>query len=235
MAHQTPIAVTIGVDIGKLHDPTALVIAEELPGDFHVVRDLERLPLGTSYPDVAAHLASVYRQAVGLLAAQQSEDEFHEKIRRGEYGRVLELSDASKLLRAQESVWTFVDATGCGLPVCDFLRERSGIPEGHLCAVMLTAGQESSVRRGQRDGSVSKSWMVSRLQTLLGDERLKLPKTAEAKACAAELEDFEMTITESATATYNARQGSHDDLITALALSVLVEQGRWQSGSFRYA
>ncbi len=236
MAHQAPIAVTIGVDVGKLRDPTALVITEEWPGDFHVTRHLERLPLGTSYPDVAAHLASVYRQAVGLLLKQQTKDAHREDITSGHYGREGMLGDYSKALRAQESVWVLLDSTGCGLlPVADFMRERSGIPEGHLCAVMLTAGQDASVRRGQRDGSVSKYWMVSRLQTLLGDERLKLPKTEEAKACAAELEDFEMSITESATATYNARQGSHDDLITALALSVLVDQGRYEQGSIGYA
>lgn len=40
------------------------------------------------------------------------------------------------------------DATGCGLPVADHLRERSGIPDGHLMAVMFTAGESVIVHLG---------------------------------------------------------------------------------------
>jgi len=225
-----PLAVTIGVDVGKLRDPTALVITEETPGDIHVVRYLSRLPLGTSYPQVAERLAGAYRNTCGILAGQLEVYDQHDRIISGRISTTLEPCHESWEPKAQDYVWVMVDATGCGLPVVDFLRERSGIPADHLTAVMLTSGEHSTVRRGAREGSCSKSHMVSRLQTLLGDERLKLPNTDEAKALAGELEDFEMQISESANVSYNARPGSHDDLITALALSVLVEKGRWESG-----
>jgi hypothetical protein len=55
--------VLIGVDIGQKRDPTAICIAEEeeraVGGRFEkhfVVRYLERLPLGTPYPAVAARI-----------------------------------------------------------------------------------------------------------------------------------------------------------------------------------
>ncbi|MBN1460969.1 MAG: hypothetical protein JXA57_15665 [Armatimonadetes bacterium] len=230
-----PLAVTIGCDIGKLRDPTAFVVTEQRPGDFHVVRHLERLPLGTSYPKVAERLFDAYRNVVAIMAKQTLHYASRDHARTGGPWYRLPDTEDSDFRRAQEHVWVMVDATGCGLPVVDFLRERSGIADGHLTAVILTAGEHTTVSRGAREGSVSKAFMVSRLQTLFGDERLKLPNTEEAKACASELEDFEVQIAESATATYNARPGSHDDLITALALSVLIDEARHESGSIRYA
>jgi len=62
--------VVIGVDVGQKRDPTAICVAEseERPGshrsEVHFpVRFLERLPLGTPYPDVARRLAEVVRRA----------------------------------------------------------------------------------------------------------------------------------------------------------------------------
>lgn len=64
-------AVTIGVDIGQRVDPTAIAVAElqersYRPGYIevnHVIRYLERLPLGTPYPAVALRLAQVAARA----------------------------------------------------------------------------------------------------------------------------------------------------------------------------
>lgn len=83
-----PIKVSIGADLGQKHDPTAIVVCEattrptgrmrrgarysdgsfdEHPETENVfeARHLERLPLGTSYLDVAARIAEVAR---GVLA-----------------------------------------------------------------------------------------------------------------------------------------------------------------------
>jgi hypothetical protein len=77
--------VTIGVDIGQRVDPTAIAVVERderiegrtyrpdgtvasNPNErrvwHHTVRHLERLPLGTSYPDVARRLAAVATRVV---------------------------------------------------------------------------------------------------------------------------------------------------------------------------
>ena len=84
--------VTLGVDIGQRVDPTAICVAEleprprhahhdsPLPGghvlrdpckhtdDHYLVRHLERLPLGTPYPQVAERVAAV---AAGVRARTQ--------------------------------------------------------------------------------------------------------------------------------------------------------------------
>lgn len=75
-------AVTIGADVGQRVDPTAICVAETeqrprpVPADraapdyprsdcHHLVRHLERLPLGTPYPQVAERIAAV---AAGVRA-----------------------------------------------------------------------------------------------------------------------------------------------------------------------
>ncbi len=58
--------ITVGVDIGQKRDSTAIAVVEMewradqgRLEDYHIVRRLERLPLGTGYPDVAARLTTV--------------------------------------------------------------------------------------------------------------------------------------------------------------------------------
>ncbi len=65
--------VVVGVDVGKKHDPTAIVVAElqERSDGFHfVVRFLERLPLGTAYPDVAQRLRTLCRNVTARTGAE---------------------------------------------------------------------------------------------------------------------------------------------------------------------
>jgi hypothetical protein len=66
-------AVTVGVDIGQRRDPTAIAVVEqEHRGSetHHMVRHIERLPLGTTYPVVAERVAAV----VGGVHAVTSEE-----------------------------------------------------------------------------------------------------------------------------------------------------------------
>lgn len=60
---------TVGIDVGQRRDPTALCIAQaERRKDDDVwrvhfqVRNLQRLPLGTPYPEIATRLAKVVEQ-----------------------------------------------------------------------------------------------------------------------------------------------------------------------------
>src|SRR5262249_24685629 len=56
-----------GLDVGQAQDPTALTVVERLPGAegrplrecVHHLRHLDRLPLGTPYPKVVAHVAEL--------------------------------------------------------------------------------------------------------------------------------------------------------------------------------
>lgn len=63
--------ITIGVDIGQKRDPTAIAVVEldrrEVDDDrtetHFVVRYLDRLPLGTPYPEVARRVAAITERA----------------------------------------------------------------------------------------------------------------------------------------------------------------------------
>jgi hypothetical protein len=105
--------VTIGVDVGQRSDPTAVVVAEQVRSPVgvrrrFVVRHIERLPLGTAYPDVADRLAAVYHNTTALLAQRMAREDY---LTRGYF--VGEDSPDLWQLRAREAVWVLMDATGC--------------------------------------------------------------------------------------------------------------------------
>ncbi|MGE0543051.1 MAG: hypothetical protein AB7R89_23025 [Dehalococcoidia bacterium] len=63
-------SLTIGVDIGQKVDPTAICVAEQderterdqaPPAMHHLIRHMERLPLGTPYPAVSHRIAVICR------------------------------------------------------------------------------------------------------------------------------------------------------------------------------
>src|SRR5258708_8110944 len=113
----------IGVDVGQIHDPTAIAVAEVIQkdtgklrytepiqslGNFekgqwiapdgfdpvmvseYTIRHIKRLPLGTSYPDVALHIAD-------MLCSP---------------------------LFARRDVRVLIDVTGVGRPVYDDLKQE---------------------------------------------------------------------------------------------------------------
>jgi hypothetical protein len=187
--------VVIGVDVGQKRDPTAICVVEpeERPWKdrtevHYPVRYLERLALGTPYPEVAQRLAQV------VLRARA---------------------------KTTERPDVFVDATGVGQPVVDLLRVEA--PQAQVIAVYFTHGDR---RKAEQGGVVKlgKAWLVSRLQMLLQNGRLHLPRTAEAEALARELLDYEIRVSEDANDRYGAfRVGTHDDLVTALGLAVQLD------------
>lgn len=97
--------VRVGVDLGQRQDFSAIVVTEEelragLP--HYLARSIERLPLGTSYPDVVARIEQIM-----------------EKLERRSWpGRGPALF----------SVELILDATGVGLAVSDMVRERGLSP-----------------------------------------------------------------------------------------------------------
>ena len=117
--------------------------------------------------------------------------------------------------RTGQTVHVYVDATGVGQPVVDLLQERSV----EATPVYFTYGD----RRTEEGDKVTlgKSFLVSRLQTLLQTRRIHLPNTSEARVLADELQNYEIRVDENANDRYGAfRVGTHDDLVTALGLAV---------------
>lgn len=93
--------VNVGLDLGKVSDFTAVVVSERLrrPDDdrmHHTARMIERMPLGTSYPDIADRVAEIMANLEALKAT------------RDDLG----------------TVRLIVDSTGVGIAAIDLLKER---------------------------------------------------------------------------------------------------------------
>jgi len=148
------------------------------PPSIFQVGHLERVPLGTPYPAIVAHV-----------------------------GRLLtKLPDHPQLV---------IDFTGVGRPIFEMFVYSGISPTG----VVITGGTAET-----HDGptcSVPRLTLVSRLQALLHEGRLKiLRELAEAETLVRELQDFRMEYTAAGHLTFNARSGKHDDLVLALAIAV---------------
>lgn len=230
--------VCVGLDIGQIHDPTALAVSEvsqldtgklrfgpsPRPGYHDVksglwipaqdiypvmvseytVRHIRRLPLGTSYPDVALIIAD-------MLCSP---------------------------LFAGRDVRVLLDVTGVGRPVYDDLdREirirKYGIwhPDGSF-----QAGSKGEMARltlkpitfshgekyNRSTGVLAKAFLVSRLQSLLQAGRVHGPDIPEMRQTTEELKVYEIKVSDEGKDQYGAfKTGAHDDLATALGLSVL--------------
>jgi hypothetical protein len=209
--------ITIGVDVGQKADPTAVAVDEmqwRAEGgkrvDCHIIRHLERLPLGTKYPVVAQRLAAIHAgvRQMSLQSRTQAAATVYDPA-----------ITAYRRVAGQQTltpIRIYVDATGVGQPVVDLLTQ-TGM---RLCPCYFTYGDR---RIKQHDGTVTigKAWLVSRLQALLQSGRILLPKTDESAALAKELLDYEIKVDQEANDKYGAfRVGAHDDLVTALGLAV---------------
>jgi hypothetical protein len=148
------------------------------PPPIFQVGHLERMPLGTPYPGIIAHV-----------------------------GRLL-----AKLPAGTELI---IDFTGVGRPVFDMFVYSGISPLG----VLITGGTVETSDGATR--SVPKLTLVSRLQALLHEGRLKIQRElAEAETLVRELQDFRVEFTAAGHLTFNARTGKHDDLVLALAIAV---------------
>jgi hypothetical protein len=211
----------VGVDVGQIHDPTAIAVAEvgqvftgkyrygeqyrkpayvDAQMQFHkavdaqevmvseyTVRHIRRLPLGTSYPDVALHIAD-------MLCNE---------------------------LFAHRQVRVLIDVTGVGRPVYDDLKREIRLrPEAQgvrLQPITFSWGEKYN----RQTGVLAKAFLVSRLQSLLQGGRVHAPQTAEVKVMLEELRVYEIKVDQDGKDTYGATIGKHDDLATALGLACL--------------
>jgi len=211
--------ISIGIDVRKLHDPTAIAVAElerRHNGKWregntvltsleqvlrigearpvlvvqYLLRHIERMALGTSYPAVAKHIADMLCNPLF-------------------YGR---------------QVSVLIDVTGVGRPVYDDLVEEAQLRAESRAATILPITFVPGQKYNRSTGALGKAYMVSRLQALLQNTRIHAPDIPDARALQEELKVYEIRIDRDGHDTYGAfKIGKHDDLATALGLAVLEE------------
>lgn len=194
----------VGLDLGKVSDFSAMALLElrdtNRDGDEPTfdVTYLHRWPIGTSYPSVISNVDK-------MLSAEP----FRGPRLTDRYRQSYDIKQMTTTLA--------VDATGCGIPVVDMFAEAN-LP-AHLMPITITGGHKAHSEGGSY--YVPKRILVSTLQVALQTRRLQIAaRLPEAATLMRELQDFQLTITESANDVYEGRKGSHDDLVLAVALGL---------------
>jgi hypothetical protein len=152
--------------------------------EHYVVRHLERVAAGTSYPIMAQRFGEV---------AKAVRD------------------------RTRSRPDLFVDLTGFGQPLIDEVKRHGSY--SRMRSVFFNFGD----RRAEEGGVIrlGKGWLVCKLQMLLQSHQLHLPRSVDAETLAQELMDYEVEVQPDANDRYGAfRVGSHDELATALGLTI---------------
>ncbi len=113
-----------------------------------------------------------------------------------------------------------IDHTGVGRPVFDMFRAENRQPIG----ITITGGVGWHVDPNDHNQwHVAKIQLVSMVQRFLQSGRLRIgAKLPHAGTLQAELRNFRVKISKAANETYDAREGSHDDLVLSLAIALFV-------------
>ena len=186
----------VGVDLGQAHDYSTVAVVEraELRGDFDAalyayrkeislrVRKLERIPLGTPYPDVSWKIVMMTHK--GPLA---------------------------------NHCHLVVDGTGVGRPVVDLLRQPR--PPATLMPVIVTGGMHETTSEGYYH--VPKRDLILGLKVTFQKGTLQITRgLRHANEFLKELAAMQVKVTTDGREQYGAwREGSHDDLVFAVALA----------------
>jgi hypothetical protein len=215
----------VGVDLGKLTDPTALTI---------MCRSLSVNTL-TGLPEKSSRGDHLYRWEVRALKRYKLGTPYLAIV-----ADVLRICNRRELQPAPRLV---LDATGVGVAVTEmFTRALVDFPDVECHTISITAGEGASavtnltranmVARGQ--WRVSKIQLIGAIREVLESRRFKVSKDPQtgkpiefAEVLVKELTNFREKITESANLTYEARQGQHDDLVLATCLPIWLGSQRF--------
>lgn len=191
-----------GLDLGQAHDFSALVIAEAIE---------ETIP----------RTRAVINGFVQHTPAQKMPTRYDVRhIQRFTLGTSYPaiVEQVSSLLRRPElgrDVTLIVDGTGVGRPVVDLFRQAGG--RHGFVPVVITGGDTPSMVDGWRH--VPKRELIAVVQVLLQSGRLRIGQFPETAVLTSELQNYRVKVTAAAHETFNAREGTHDDLVLALALA----------------
>jgi hypothetical protein len=180
-----PLVLHAGLDIGKLSDPTALVLYSVDRGR-RTMREARRLPLGTRYDDTAdrlAHWALATARAASSLAI------------------FMDVNGVG------EGVWERLSRRLSGGQVLLIPVLTTGGAEG--------PHRQPAERGKRADPRihVAKNWLVEAFEAALNTRRIRAaagcPDLAEIQR---QLNNFRATWTEGRHVGYEAKAGEHDDL-----------------------
>ena len=212
--------VCIGVDVGQIHDPTAISVAESMQRDTGKLRYTEPIHSLGHFEDGKW----VVPDGVEKVVVSEYTIRHIRRLPIGTSYPDVSLHIADMLcnpLFARRVVRVLIDVTGVGRPVYDDLQKEIGLRKETRHVSLQPISFVHGERYNRSTGALGKAYLVSRLQSLLQGGRVHAPDTAEVKVMLEELRVYEIKVDQDGKDTYGATIGKHDDLATALGLSCL--------------
>src|SRR5258707_1812771 len=199
---EQPNPVNVGVDVGQIHDPSAIAVAE-------VVRvHTGKYRFGKQY-HIPAHVDEnlIFHKAQDALPVMRSRY-IVRHIRRLPLGTsypkvALDIADMlCNTMFAHREVRVLIDVTGVGRPVYDDLKIEIELREEtrHIQLKPITFSHGEKYNRST--GVLAKAFLVSRLQALLQGECVDGPDIPEMKATVEELRGYESKVSEDGKHAY---------------------------------
>lgn len=216
-----PNPVCVGVDVGQIHDPSAVAVAE-------VVRvHTGKYRYGKQY-HIPAHIDAnlIFHKPQDAEPVMRSRY-IVRHIRRLPLGTsypkvALDIADMlCNTMFAHREVRVLIDVTGVGRPVYDDLKIEIELREETRHIQLKPITFSHGEKYNHSTGVLAKAFLVSRLQSLLQGECVDGPDIPEMKATVEELRVYEIKVSDDGKDTYGATIGKHDDLATALGLACL--------------
>lgn len=194
--------ISLSVDLGKARDFTAFVVCEAKPkviqsfsgGEKTVMQvevlNIQRLPLGTDYTEVAKEIHNLY------------------------YDKRLWLQKIPNHAEVRPEL--LVDAGGVGDPVCDDLEKYMGL---RPIRYKLVRGTSRTIKHKPYNWTVPRSYMFSMLDGAFSSDRIIIdPRLNLAEELIDELKNLQLEQDqETGNIRVTHREGQHDDLSICLA------------------
>jgi hypothetical protein len=205
--------VVVGCDVGQLRDPTAVVVAEPVRRPTGKMKD----HVGRSGTwRVPFHETAFLIRHVERMPLRTSFRHVGQRL-----AEIVHNLDLVAGPDRRFKPYVMVDRTGLGQAAIELVREEIGtrIP---VTGTIITVGERITGHLGAWEVRVPKAQMVSRLQALLQHDLIELPELPEAQLLADELKSFQVHQTVRGIRA-EGEPGTHDDMVTALALAVLFD------------
>ena len=203
----------LGVDLGKTMDYTSFAIIEmeyvpKLSDYYYHLIGLDRIK-GVEYPKVV----DTIQQAVIRLETP--------------------VNRIGRTVRYTGGIALCMDASGLGAPIKDYLNKSGIFKIGgrKMYPVVFTGGESAHYDKLTHNYNISKAKIIGNFLSLMQHKRFNYaPNMKALPLLEQEIATFKYHLTPSGHAGFDAQSGSHDDLISAVCIPLIIGELKYRKG-----